>query len=169
MLNVHTVCTYITELVLSMYVKLCVCVCVWVWVWERERERERERENTFQLMYVFLFFYFCCVCCTFWCLDDRGRGLPYKALWLPHSNSDAVCFPWWVWTKPKLGTVWLWMEHYYLSWSALCGSPLPLSSGIKMCNKHLQQKKRNIMLNKCVLSLSLSHPHTHTAWHTCSG
>ncbi len=23
-------------------------------------------------------------------IDDRGRGLPYKAMWLPHSNSDAV-------------------------------------------------------------------------------
>ncbi len=67
----------------------------------------------------------------------------YKAMWLPHSNSDAVCFPWWVWTKPKPGTVWLWMEHYYLWWQCFMWSPLPLSSGIKMCNKHLQQKKRN--------------------------
>jgi len=24
----------------------------------------------------------CCVCCTFWCLDNRGRGLPLEAFWL---------------------------------------------------------------------------------------
>ncbi len=47
--------------------------------------------------------------------------------------------------------------------SALCGCPLLLSSGIKMCNKHLQQKKRSISWN--VYSLSLTHTHTHTHTH----
>ncbi len=36
------------ELVLSMYVKLCVCVCMCVW--------ERERVYTFQLMNYYYFF-----------------------------------------------------------------------------------------------------------------
>ncbi len=53
--------------------------------------------------------------------------------------------------------------------SALCGCPLLLSSGIKMCNKHLQQKKRSISWNVYSLSLTHTHTHTETAGHTCSG
>ncbi len=117
-LNVHT------ELVLSMYVKLCVCVCVCVFVCVRE------------------------------ITHFEDRGLSYKALWLSHSNSDAPCFPWWDWTKPNLGTVWLWWNAIIYHDSAFYGSPLPLSSGIKMCNKRLQQKKRNIIWN-------VYYTHTH--------
>ncbi len=69
-LNSSAQCTYCTHTV-GQAVCVCVCVCVC----------ERERENTF-----FLF-----VCCTFWCLDDRGRRLPYKALWLPLFQMQMQC------------------------------------------------------------------------------
>ncbi len=72
----------------------------------------------------------------------------------------AVCFPWWVWTKPKLGAVWLWMENYYLSWQCFMWE----SSTPVIRHQNVQQtfttEKRNKL--KCVLSLSLSHTHTHT-------
>ncbi len=77
-------CTHTVGLQNLLCVCVCVCAhvcvrahaCVCVCVWEREtdRERHRERENTFQLI---IFFFFCCVCRTFWCLDDRGRGFPH--------------------------------------------------------------------------------------------
>ncbi len=114
---------------------VCVCVCVC----------ERERDYIFQLL-VF------CKCCTFWCLDDRARGLPYKALWLPHANSDALCFPWWVWTKPKLDTVWLWMERYYLSLTVLYVGVLYPCHLASKCATNIYKKTKQV---KCVDWLSL--------------
>ncbi len=138
-----------------MYVKLCVCVCVCVCVCERERD------------YIFQLFVFC-KCCTFWCLDDRARGLPYKALWLPHANSDALCFPWWVWTKPKLDTVWLWMERYYLSLTVLYVGVLYPCHLASKCATNIYKKNKTGEMCRLTLSLSLSlslsltHTHTHT-------
>ncbi len=127
---------------------------------ERERARERKRESTVcvwerETHFSVLMFSFCCVCCTLWCLDDRGRGLPYKAPWLPHSSSDAVFSVVGLnKTKTRNGLA---LERTLSIMAVLYVGVLCPSSGIKMCNKYLQLKKRNVGWN--VYSLSLSHTH----------
>ncbi len=131
---------------------LCVCVC------------ERERESTFHLMNYYYFF--CCVCCTFWCLDDRGRGLPLKALWLKASHfhrHDRWLRSVQTQTVPSFGFVQTHHGEHSLCiciWVPQCliGSPLLLSSS----HQNVQQTFTTDLQQQLSLSLSLTHTHTHT-------
>ncbi len=142
---------------------LCVCVCVW----------ERERERAHFILWIIIIFSVVSVCCTFWCLDDRGRGLPLKALWLKASHfhrHDRWLRSVQTQTVPSFGFVQTHHGEHSLCicmWVPQClsGSPLLLSSS----HQNVQQTFTTDLQQQLSLSLSLSHTHTHTAWHTWSG
>ncbi len=65
-----------------------------------------------------------------------------------------------VWTKPKLWTVWLWMERYNPD-GALCGSPLPLHQASKCATNTYNRKKTS-------WNVYLSLTHTHNTYNLTS-
>ncbi len=71
-----------------------------------------------------------------------------------------ILMPWWQGVEdspnpnPKLGTVWLWMEHYYLSWQCFVWE----SSTPVIRHQNVQQKETEVEM--CTLSVT----HTHTLY-----